>query len=214
MSRVFVDVAVSLDGFVAGANRGPGNPLGDGGLGLHAWMFATAAFHERHGGVVVGPGPGGERGGDDELVRAVFARCGAYVLGKRMFDEGELAWPEHAPFEAPVFVVTRHARAPWARPGGTTFFFVTDGLASALAQAKVAARGKDVRIAGGADVIQQALAAGVVDELTLHVAPVLLGRGLRLFDGVWPADVELVANGASASARVHHLHYRVRNARR
>lgn len=221
MSRVFVDVGISLDGFVAGSNRGPGNPLGDGGLALHTWMFATAAFRERHPGLA-GDGlpddgahrePRRDAGADDDaLVRAVFARTGAYVLGKRMFDEGEVAWPERAPFQAPVFVVTRRPRAPWVRPGGTTFVFVTDGFASALAQARAAAGGKDVRIGGGADVIQQALAAGVVDELTLHVAPVLLGRGLRLFDGVWPAGVGLVPAGASSSARAHHLHFHVRNA--
>lgn len=217
MSRVFVDVGVSLDGFVAGANRGPGNPLGDGGLAVHAWMFATAAFRERHPGVAGDDPAGGERGAecadDDARVRAVFARTGAYVLGKRMFDEGEVAWPEHAPFQAPVFVVTRRPRAPWVRPGGTTFVFVTDGFASALAEARAAAGGKDVRVAGGADVIQQALAAGVVDELTLHVAPVHLGRGLRLFDGVWPTGVALEPCGASASPRVHHLDFRVRDLR-
>lgn len=207
MSRVFVDIGVSLDGFVAGENRGPGNPLGDGGLALHEWMFATAAFRER----LCGDAGAGERSGDDALVRAVFARAGAYVMGKRMFDEGEVAWPEHAPFEAPVFVVTRRSRAPWVRKGGTTFFFVPDGLASALTKARAAAAGKDVRVAGGADVVQQALAAGVVDELTLHVAPLQLGRGLRLFDGVWPAGVVLEPCGSSSSDRVHHLHYRVRN---
>lgn len=218
MSRVFVDIGVSLDGFVAGANRGPGNPLGDGGLAVHAWMFATAAFRERHAGVAGWDAAGGEHDtaadrdeADDARVRAVFARTGAYVLGKRMFDEGEAAWPERAPFQAPVFVVTRRPRAPWVRPGGTTFVFVTDGFASALAQARAAAAGKDVRIGGGADVVQQALAAGVVDELTLHVAPVLLGRGLRLFDGVWPPGVVLEPCGASASPRVHHLDFRVHN---
>lgn len=221
MSRVFVDIGVSLDGFVAGPNRGPGNPLGDGGLAMHAWMFATAAFRERHPGVVSVESADGGRSAsaadvdhgeaDDARVRTVFARTGAWVLGKRMFDEGEVAWPERAPFQVPVFVVTRRPRAPWVRPGGTTFFFVTDGFASALAQARAAAAGKDVRIGGGADVVQQALAAGVVDDLTLHVAPVLLGRGLRLFDGVWPAGVELEPCGAAASPRVHHLDFRVRN---
>lgn len=205
MSRVFVDLGVSLDGFVAGLNRGPGNPLGDGGLALHDWMFATATFRER----LCGEAGSGERGLDDDAVAGVFARAGAYVMGKRMFEEGEVGWPEHAPFRAPVFVVTRHTRAPWVRKGGTTFHFVTEGLLAALAAAREVAAGRDVRVSGGADLVQQAFAAGVVDELTLHVAPVLLGRGLRLFDGVWPAEVALEPNGAAASPRVHHLHYRV-----
>lgn len=206
MSKVFVDVGLSLDGFLAGPGGRPGHPLGDGGLALHEWMFATAAFAERHGG---GDGRG-ERGPDDDLVRAVFARTGAYVMGRRMFDEGEVGWPEHAPFEAPVFVVTRHSRSPWVRPGGTTFHFVTDGLASAMRQAKAAAGGKDVRVSGGADVIQQAFEDGHVDELTLHLAPVLLGRGLRLFDGMAAVRCLLEPLAATASPRVQHLHFRVR----
>lgn len=204
MSRVFVDLGISLDGFVAGPNRGPGNPLGDGGLAIHDWMFATATFRER----LCGDPGDGERGADDDAVAHVFARSGAHVIGRRMFDEGEVGWPEDAPFRTPVFVVTRHARDPWVR-GGTTFHFVTDGLLAALTRAREAAGARDVRIGGGADLVQQAIAAGVVDELTLHVAPLLLGRGLRLFDGVWPGDLVLAPNGAAASTRVQHLHYRV-----
>ncbi|MBL8737437.1 MAG: dihydrofolate reductase family protein [Planctomycetes bacterium] len=207
MSRVFVDLGLSLDGFVAGQNRGPGNPLGDGGLAIHDWMFATATFRERRCG---DPGDG-ERGPDDDAVAQGFARSGAWVIGRRMFDEGEASWPEDAPFRAPVFVVTRHARAPWVR-GGTTFHFVTDGLLAALTRAREAAGARDVRIGGGADLVQQAFAAGVVDELTLHVAPVLLGRGLRLFDGVPPGDLVLEPNGAAVSPRAQHLHFRVRRA--
>lgn len=208
MSVVFVDVGVSLDGFLAGPNRGPGNPMGDGGIAIHEWLFATATFRAR----CLGQHGGGERGADDALVHGVFARAGAYVMGRRMFDEGEVAWPGEAPFRAPVFVVTRHPRAPWVRPGGTTFRFVTDGFASALQQARAAAGGKDVRISGGADVVQQALEAGVVDELVLHVAPLLLGSGLRLFDGLAAAAFALEPTVASASGRVQHLHFRVRPA--
>jgi len=207
MSRVFVDLGLSLDGFVAGQNRGPGNPLGDGGLAIHDWMFATATFRER----LCGDPGDGERGPDDDVVAQGFARSGAWVIGRRMFDEGEVGWPEDGPFRTPVFVVTRHARAPWVR-GGTTFHFVTDGLLAALTRAREAAGARDVRIGGGADLVQQAFAAGVVDELTLHVAPVLLGRGLRLFDGVPPGDLVLEPNGAAASPRVQHLHFRVRRA--
>ena len=204
MSKVFVDVGLSLDGFLAGPGRRPGHPLGDGGLAIHEWMFATAAFAERHG----ADGGRGERGPDDELVRAVFARTGAYVMGRRMFDEGEVGWPEPAPFHAPVFVVTRHPRAPWVRPGGTTFHFVTDGLASAMRQARSVAGDMDVRVSGGADVIQQAFEDGHVDELTLHLAPVLLGQGLRLFDGLAATRCRLEPLAATSSARVQHLHFR------
>jgi dihydrofolate reductase len=203
MSAVFVDVGVSLDGFVAGPNARPGNPLGDGGLAIHAWMFATATFRRVHG------SDGGETGPDDDLVQRVFARAGAYVIGRRMFDEGEVAWPEAPPFRAPVFVLTHRTRAPWVRQGGTTFHFVTDGFAAALAHARAAAGARDVRVCGGADVIRQALAAGVVDDFTLHTAPVLLGQGRRLFDGNAP-PVEFAPATAAAGARAHHLHFRVR----
>jgi len=186
MSQVFVDVGVSLDGCIAGPNRGPNNPLGDGGLGVHEWMFRTAFFLERIG------RPGGERSPDDAVVEQVFARAGGYVLGKRMFEEGEVGWPEDAPFRAPVFVLTHTPRAPWPRKGGTTFYFVTDGIESALAQAEAAAGGKDVRISGGAETIRQYLKAGLVEEITLHVAPVLLGSGARLLEGLGPADLGLV----------------------
>ncbi len=167
MSEVFVDVGVSLDGYIAGPNGGPGNPLGDGGTRIHQWLFQTAGFCERLG------LPGGQSSSDDQLVRRVFERAGAYVMGRRMFDEGELGWPEDAPFRAPVFVLTHSPREPWKRKGGTAFFFVTDGIESALRQAKAAASGRDVRVAGGAETIRQYLDAGMVDELALHIAPML-----------------------------------------
>jgi dihydrofolate reductase len=118
MGKVFVDVGMSLDGFIAGPNGRPGNPLGDGGTRIHEWIYPFAAFAERIG------LPGGATGPDDDVVRAVFARCGAYVMGRRMFDEGEVGWPEDAPFRAPVFVLTHQPREPWVRKGGTTFHFL------------------------------------------------------------------------------------------
>lgn len=151
MSTVFFDVGLSLDGYMAGPNRGPQNPLGDGGVSIHQGAFKTATFLERVGAT------GGERSPDDRLIQQVFERTGAYVMGRRMFDGGEVSWPENPPFRAPVFVLTHGARPPWVRKGGTTFFFVTDGVASALKQ-------------------------GLVDEFTLRIAPVLLGSGLRLLD--------------------------------
>lgn len=203
MASVFVDVGVSLDGFIAGPNGRPGNPLGDGGTRIHEWVYPLAVFHERMGLA------GGVRSADDEVVRAVFARTGAYVMGRRMFDEGEVGWPEEAPFRAPVFVVTHQAREPWVRKGGTTFAFVTGGLDEALRRAREAAGERDVRVSGGADVIQQCLRAGVVDELDLHLAPVLLGAGVRLFEKLPAAALKLEAGPVAASPRVTHLAFRV-----
>jgi dihydrofolate reductase len=203
VTKVFFDTSVSLDGFVAGPNARPDNPLGDGGLRIHEWLFRTATFVRMAGG-----SGGDEHSTDDVQVQQAFARAGAHVIGRRMFDEGEVCWPEEAPFRMPVFVLTHHAREPWVRKGGTVFHFVTDGFTSALAQAKAAAGGKDVRIGGGADVIRQALDAGAIDDFTLHTAPVLLGSGTRLFDHPLPATIE--QTGASHSPHVVHAHYRVR----
>ncbi|MGV3661038.1 MAG: dihydrofolate reductase family protein [Prosthecobacter sp.] len=204
MSKTFIDVAISLDGYIAGPNGRAGNPLGDGGLRLHEWMFKTAAFLDHISQT------GGETGPDNDLVEHVFARAGAYVLGRNMFNEGEVGWPEEAPFRAPVYVLTHTPREPWVRKGGTTFYFVTDGFDSALQQAKAAAGGKDVRISGGADVIQQALKAGVVDEMTLHLAPLLLGAGVRLFDTLTDEHVRLQQVSAVASpAGTTHLSYKI-----
>jgi dihydrofolate reductase len=203
MPSVFIDVGMSLDGFIAGPNGRPGNPVGDGGTRIHEWVFPLAVLAERAG------GSGGERGPDDDLVRAVFDRTGAYVMGRRTFDEGEVGWPEHAPFRAPVFVVTRHARESWVRPGGTVFHFVTEGFEEALRCAREAAGGKDVRVQGGASVIQQALRAGVVDELTVHLAPVLLGKGVLLLANLPAETFRLTPVEAHASARVTHLTWRV-----
>ncbi|MFY1692014.1 dihydrofolate reductase family protein [Plantactinospora sp. WMMB782] len=201
MGRVFFTVGVSLDGYLAGPNAGPENPLGDGGSRIHGWVYRTATFRERlrYG------GGGGETGPDDDRIRQTFERTGASVLGRRMFDEGEVSWPEEAPFRCPVFVVTNRPREPWVRKGGTTFHFVTDGIESALAQARAAAGDRDVRISGGANLIQQYLAAGLVDEFDIDLAPVLLGGGVRLFDGI-PGAAGL---RLEAAERVAHLRYRV-----
>lgn len=203
MSKVFVDVGISLDGYMAGTNRRPGNPLGDQGISIHQWMFRTATFAELLG------LPGGDKSPDDMLVQQVFARAGAYVLGRRMFDEGEVGWPENPPFRAPVFVLTHKPREPWVRKGGTTFHFVTDGIASALRQAREAAGGRDVRVSGGAETIRQYLEAGQIDELTLHIAPVALGAGLRLFDGIAPDKLAVEQVQVSSSPLATHISYRV-----
>ncbi len=205
MSKVFFDIGVSLDGFIAGPNRGPRNPLGDGGTTIHEWMFLQQLFRQ-----ILGLGEGGETGEDNRNLTETFDRIGANIMGKRMFEEGEANWPENAPFHTPVFVLTHERRSPWERPGGTTFHFVSDGIASALERARAAAGAKDVRISGGADVIRQYLNAGLVDEFQLHYAPVLLGSGVRLFDGVDRGRFSVEVVGATHSPHVSHVRYAVR----
>jgi len=204
MSKVFFDVGVSLDGYIAGPNARPGNPLGDGGPRIHQWLFETAFFRERLGMT------GGESSRDDQMVRRLFDRPGAHVMGRRMFDEGEVGWPEEAPFGAPVFVLTHNVREPWPRKGGTTFYFATEGMADALERAKTAAKGRDVRVSGGGATIRQFIQAGLIDDFTLHVAPVILGSGVRLMDHLLPNDLVAEQVDAISSANVTHINYRVR----
>jgi len=206
MSKVFFDVAVSLDGYIAGPNARAGNPLGDGGPRIHQWLFDTAFFRERLGMT------GGESSRDDQMVRRLFDRPGAHVMGRRMFDEGEVGWPEEAPFRAPVFVLTHNVREPWPRKGGTTFYFVTEGMADALERAKTAAKGRDVRVSGGAATIRQFIQAGLIDDFTLHVAPVILGSGVRLMDHLLPNDLVAEQVDAISAINVTHINYRVKRA--
>jgi len=206
MSKVFFDVAVSLDGYIAGPNARAGNPLGDGGPRIHQWLFDTAFFRERLGMT------GGESSRDDQMVRRLFDRPGAHVMGRRMFDEGEVGWPEEAPFRGPVFVLTHNVREPWPRKGGTTFYFVTEGMADALERAKTAAKGRDVRVSGGAATIRQFIQAGLIDDFTLHVAPVILGSGVRLMDHLLPNDLVAEQVDAISAINVTHINYRVKRA--
>jgi dihydrofolate reductase len=202
---------MSLDGFIAGPNRTVEQPLGDGGIQLHEWIFGLASWRESHGQT------GGTKGIDDDIVKEQLAQPGAVLMGRRMFSGGEGAWEEDPmaegwwgdtpPFHMPVFVLTHHAREPLAMKGGTTFTFVTGGVESALEQARAAAGGKDVAVAGGANVVQQCLRAGVLDELQVHIAPVLLGRGVRLFDGGEQANLEITR--VVDSPTVAHIRYRV-----
>ncbi|HEU5072864.1 MAG TPA: dihydrofolate reductase family protein [Polyangiaceae bacterium] len=205
MSKIFVHVGMSLDGFIAGPNRGPQNPLGDGGTSIHEWMFRQRAFRSTHG-----RDSGGETGPDNQFLQAIIDRIGANILGKRMFDEGEANWPEEAPFHTPVFVLTHERRSPWQRPGGTTFHFVNDGIHSALAKAREVAGPKDIRISGGNQTIVQYLNAGLVDELYISLSPVLLGSGVRLFDGIDKTKVALtLAEAICSTPAVTHLRYGV-----
>jgi dihydrofolate reductase len=208
MGKVFVSVTMSLDGCIAPEHMQLGQPLEKW---LPQWMeLQKYAFEQKFLRENLKLGEGGETGEDNRILEETFNRTGASILGKRMFDGGEHAWPEEAPFHTPVFVLTKQVRAPWERPGGTTFHFVNDGIESALARARDAAGDRDVRIAGGAHTIRQYLNAGLVDELSIALSPVLLGAGLRLFDGIDAERIGLEIAGAIDSPMVTHLRYAVR----
>ena len=197
--KVFFSVSMSLDGFIAPASLG--ELMGEQWMELQAWVFPLRFMREN-----LHLGDGGEEGPDNDIVRATFERTGASVMGKRMFDAGEHAWPEDAPFHTPVFVVTHEKRDPWERAGGTTFHFVDGGIETALEQARESAGDRDVRIAGGGATILEYVNAGLVDEFSVAVSPVLFGAGVRLFDGVDAARVKL-----RASSRAAHLTYAVQD---
>src|SRR5262245_58841063 len=203
--KVFFSVTMSLDGFVAPEGRMGERHWMAQWMELQQWIFPQRFFREN-----LNLGDGGEEGRDNDILRETFERTGASVMGKRMFDAGEQAWPEEAPFHTPVFVVTHTQRDPWERPGGTTFHFVNDGIESALLQAREAAGDRDVRIAGGAETIQEYLDSGLIDELSITLAPVLFGTGSRLFDRVDPARLALDQARTDASSRVTHLTYTAR----
>jgi dihydrofolate reductase len=201
--KVFFSVSMSLDGFIA--PESPEELMGKQWMELQAWIFPLRFFREN-----LRLGAGGEQGRDNDILRATFERTGASVMGKRMFDAGEHAWPQEAPFHTPVFVVTHEKRDPWERPGGTTFHFVNDSIEAALDQARRAAGDRDVRIAGGGTTILQYLNAGLIDEFSIALSPVLFGSGIRLFEGVDGGRVALEPIRAESSPRVTHLTYAVR----
>jgi dihydrofolate reductase len=213
MGKLKLDITMSLDGFVAGPNRTVEEPLGENGERLHDWITGLASWRETHG------HSGGERTADDEVFRASFEATGAVVMGRRMFSGGEGRWEDDPmaagwwgddpPFGVPVFILTHHPRPAETKAGGTAYTFVTDGIEAALEQAQAAAGGKDVLVAGGANVAQQYLEAGLLDELQIHIAPLLLGDGVRLFEDLRPADVKLEVTRAIESPVVTHLTYRV-----
>ncbi|MCE7070911.1 dihydrofolate reductase family protein [Dyadobacter sp. CY327] len=178
MSKIIFDSGISLDGYFAGDNRSPQNPMGGASGKLHQWMFKQKAFWKH-----IKMEGGQEDGTDGTLIDDVFARTGSYIMGKRMFEEGEVAWAEDL-YEADVYVLTHETREPWIQKGTTTFYFINDGLHSALEKARESAKGKDIRIQGGANTIQQFLNAGLIDEFFIHIAPVFLRGGIRLFDGI------------------------------
>ncbi|MGB8944857.1 MAG: dihydrofolate reductase family protein [Streptomyces sp.] len=200
--KVFFSVSMSLDGFIAPETSE--ELMGKQWMELQQWVFPLRFFREN-----LKLGGGGEEGRDNDIVRETFERTGASVMGKRMFDAGEKMWPAEAPFHTPVFVVTHEKRDPWERPGGTTFHFVDDGIETALDLAREAAGDRDVRIAGGGATILEYVNAGLVDEFSIALSPVLFGSGIRLFDGVDASRVALEPVRSEPSSRVTHLTYAV-----
>lgn len=212
MAKLRCQLSISLDGFVAGPNQSVEHPLGEGGMGLHEWVFKLDAWRKSHG------QEGGEANASSAVIEEATSNVGATVMGRNMFGGGPGPWGEEPwngwwgedpPFHTPVFVLTHHDREPLEMDGGTTFHFVNDGIESALEQAKVAAGGKDVSLGGGAEVVQRYLAAGLLDELQLNLVPILLGGGSRLFDDVAGAGLRLEPVRVIEAPGVTHLKYRV-----
>ena len=209
MTSITCHISISLDGFVAGPNQSLENPIGEGGMRLPEWLFATDSWHQQQG------TDGGRASSDSEVVREVVQGVGAYILGRRMFGGGEGTWDESwtgwwgedPPYHVPVFVLTHHSREPLQMQGSTTFNFVTGGIEAALEQARAAAGEDDVAIAGGASTVRQFLAAGLLDELYLHIVPVVLGAGERLLENVGDPKLEPVK--VVASPAVTHVKYRI-----
>jgi dihydrofolate reductase len=212
MSRLRLNMMMSLDGFVAGPEQGPENPLGIGGMQLTEWLLPLRAFRELHG------EEGGEVNASTPFVEGWFENIGATVMGRNMFGGGPGPWGADPwtgywggdpPYHHPVFVLTHHAREPLEMQGGTTFRFVTEGIESALEQAREAAGGKDVSLGGGARAVQQYLAAGLLDDILISLVPVLLGSGARLFDDLGAARPRLEQVEAVEAPGVTHIRYRV-----
>jgi dihydrofolate reductase len=201
---------MSLDGFVAGPEQSVENPLGIGGMRLHDWVFPLAVFREQHG------LEGGEVDASTPVLEAAQANIGATVMGRNMFGGGPGPWGDepwngwwgdNPPYHHPVFVLTHHDREPLACDGGTTFTFVTAGITAALAGARAAAGSRDVTLAGGADVARQYLAAGLVDEMLIHVAPIFLGEGERLFGSFGSGNPRLAHVETVAAPGVTHMRF-------
>ncbi|MFI5713148.1 dihydrofolate reductase family protein [Kribbella sp. NPDC051620] len=211
MSKLRCHISISLDGFVAGPNQSEENPLGEGGERLHDWVVPLASWREGHG------KEGGQVNASDRVVEEARENLGAAVMGRNMFgpigggpwvdEDWKGWWGDNPPYHYPVFVVTHYPREPVEMAGGTTYHFITDGIASALDQAKEAAGGKDVMLWGGGDIIGQYLAAGLLDELELHVVPILLGDGARIFGT--SGNVRLEQIRSVEAPGVTHLKYRV-----
>jgi dihydrofolate reductase len=213
MGNVVSNISMSTDGFIAGPNPSLDEPLGEGGEQLHEWGVRLASWREPHG------KSGGDTGPDNDVMEEAFKSGGATVMGRKMFSGGEGPWEDdpkadgwwgdEPPFGHPVFILTHHPREAVTKQGGTTFNFVTEGVEAALDQAREAAGDKDVSVGGGASAIQQALNAGLLDEIQIHVIPVLLGGGTRLFGDEAGGSVELEKIRVIDSPDVTHLKFRV-----
>lgn len=211
MSKLRVEsFTISIDGFGAGPNQDIHNPLGVGGTALHGWAFATRTFQR----AVLGRDEGATEGIDEAYAARGFRHIGAWIMGRNMFGPVRGPWPDESwrgwwgdnpVYHVPVFVLTNHARAPLVMEGGTTFYFVTEGLTAALAQAREAAQGKDVRLGGGVNVIQQGLRQRLIDEMHVAISPVLLGAGERLFEGINLPALGYACTRHEASALATHL---------
>ena len=205
------NISMSLDGFVAGPDPSEEQPLGKGGEGLHEWALELAAWRESHG------KPGGEVNASTEVIESALAGQGAVIMGRNMFgghgpwgeDPWDGWWGDDPPFHCDVFVVTHHPREPLVKQGGTTFHFITDGIEPALERAREAAGDGHVGLSGGADVARQYLEAGLVDEVEIHLVPILLGDGVRLFEGAAPGTLECTR--VIEAPGVTHLTYRPKN---
>jgi dihydrofolate reductase len=215
MSRLRCHISISADGFVAGPDQSEENPIGVGGLRLHDWAISLAAWREAHD----NDSQGGDVNESTRIIEETLENIGAGVMGRNMFgpigggDWGDGQWKgwwgENPSYHNDVFVVTHHPREPVEMEGGTTFHFVTEGIAQALERAKESADGRDVRLWGGAGVINQYMAAGLLDELELHVVPVLLGDGERLFDNLDGAEIQLEQVRAVEAPGVTHIKYQL-----
>jgi dihydrofolate reductase len=212
MSKLRLTITTSLDGYVAGPDQSEENPLGVGGMELHQWFFPLKAFREMHG------ESDGETNVSSPVVEERRANIGATIMGRNMFGPVRGPWPddswrgwwgENPPYHHPVFVLTHHPREPLEMQGGTTFHFVSSGIESALAQAKDAACGRDIWLAGGASVVNQYLAAGLVNEIDISIAPVILSSGARLFDGLEGGALKLEQVRAVDAPGVTHIKYKV-----
>ena len=213
MSKLRLSITMSLDGYVAGPDQSEENPLGVGGMELHQWFFPLEEFREMHGEA------GGEVNASSAIVEERRANIGSTIMGRNMFGPVRGPWPDESwrgwwgedpPYHHPVFVLTHHPREPLEMEGDTTFYFVSDGIEPALAQAKDAAEGGDVWLAGGASAVNQYLAARLVDEIDISIAPVVLGSGARLFDGVEHGAVKLTQIRAVEAPGVTHIKYDIR----
>ncbi len=212
MSKLRLNISMSLDGFVAGPDQSEENPLGVGGENLHRWVVPLRAFREAHG------REGGEVNASTPVVQGWVENIGATIMGRNMFGGGPGPWDEEPwtgwwgddpPFHHPVFVLTHHEREPLVMEGGTTFHFVTDGIESALGQAREAAGSKDVSLGGGASAARQYLARGLLDEMEISIVPLLLGGGARLLDELGDAPIELEQVRAVEAPGVTHVAYRI-----